>query len=297
MRELRLSAETVLDARTTEIMGVVNVTPDSFSDGGTLDLSTPEARTASAVQRALQLVDDGASIIDIGGESTRPGATRVPQPEELARVLPVVEALAGAGILLSIDTMYAATASACLDVGDVLINDVSGGLADPEMLPLVAERGATFILSHWRGHSIHMNDLANYADPAAEVRDELAAMRDRALAAGIEPERIILDPGLGFAKTGDDDWAILRGLGGIQGLGHRVLVGPSRKRFVGALLPEDAPMTARDLPTAVLAAMLAERGVWGVRVHNAAATRVALDAVVAWQQGSRSVRGVRGVRA
>lgn len=286
MTELRLSAEVTIDPSTTEIMGVLNVTPDSFSDGGTLDFESADARTASALDRAYRLVAQGATIIDVGGESTRPGAERVEQPEEQARVLPVVQQLVADGIPVSVDTMYADTAAACLDAGDVIINDVSGGLADERMLGLVAQRGARFILSHWRGHSVVMNDLANYDDTATEVLEELAQMRDRAIAAGIAPERIILDPGLGFAKDRDDNWAILEHLHELQRMGHPVLIGVSRKRFIGDLLPEDAPMAARDLPTAVVSALCAERGVWGVRVHNVAATRVAIDTVAAWQNGA-----------
>ncbi|WP_125107632.1 MULTISPECIES: dihydropteroate synthase [Gulosibacter] len=286
MSELRLSAEVTIDPSTTEIMGVLNVTPDSFSDGGTLDFESADARTASALERAYRLVAQGATIIDVGGESTRPGAERVPQDEELARVLPVVQQLVADGIPVSVDTMYADTAAACLDAGDVIINDVSGGRADERMLEVVAERGARFVLSHWRGHSVVMNDLADYDDTATEVLAELQQMRDRAVAAGIAPERIILDPGLGFAKDHDDNWAVLNHLHELQRLGHPVLVGVSRKRFIGQLLPAEAPVAARDLPTAVVSALCAERGVWGVRVHNVAATRVAIDTVSAWQNGA-----------
>ncbi|MFD2757260.1 dihydropteroate synthase [Gulosibacter faecalis] len=295
MTELALTAEVTIDPSTAEIMGVLNVTPDSFSDGGTLDSDTPEARTASALERAYRLVAQGATIIDVGGESTRPGAERVPQEEEQARVLPVVRQLVRDGIAVSVDTMYADTAAACLDLGDVIINDVSGGMADDRMLALVAERGARYILSHWRGHSVVMNDLAEYDDAAAEIIGELTEMRDRAVAAGIARDRIILDPGLGFAKDRDDNWAVLNQLPKLQGLGHPVLIGVSRKRFVGDLLPAEAPVTARDLPTAVLSALCVERGVWGVRVHNVAATKVAIDTVAAWQNGA-DLRGEADAR-
>jgi dihydropteroate synthase len=282
MTELALTAEVTIDPSTAEIMGVLNVTPDSFSDGGTLDSDTPEARTASALERAYRLVAQGATIIDVGGESTRPGAERVPQEEEQARVLPVVRQLVRDGIAVSVDTMYADTAAACLDLDD-------------RMLALVAERGARYILSHWRGHSVVMNDLAEYDDAAAEIIGELTEMRDRAVAAGIARDRIILDPGLGFAKDRDDNWAVLNQLPKLQGLGHPVLIGVSRKRFVGDLLPAEAPVTARDLPTAVLSALCVERGVWGVRVHNVAATKVAIDTVAAWQNGA-DLRGEADAR-
>ncbi|WP_225735934.1 dihydropteroate synthase [Gulosibacter chungangensis] len=269
----------------TEIMAVLNVTPDSFSDGGSVEAASADARTARAVEKALRMVDQGATIIDVGGESTRPGAQRVPQVEESARVVPVVQELVRAGITVSVDTMYAATAAACLEAGDVFINDVSGGLADDAMLQTVAEREGRFILSHWRGHSVVMNDLAVYEDAADEIKTELLQMRDRAVDAGVKSERIVLDPGLGFAKDRDDNWAVLQKLDEFLALGHPLLIGVSRKRFMGALLEPDAHVHERDLPTAIVSALCAERGVWGVRVHNVEATKVALDVVSAWQQG------------
>lgn len=275
-----------------ELMGVLNITPDSFSDGGRFEADDDAARAAAALAAAERMLAEGATIIDVGGESTRPGAERIPQAEELARVLPVVAALTAAGITVSVDTMNAATAAACLDAaaagtGEVIVNDVSGGRADAGMLGLVAERGARFVLSHWRGHSVVMNELAVYDDPASEVLGELVEMRDRALAAGIAPERIILDPGFGFAKDRDDNWAILNRLDDFLALGHPLLVGVSRKRFMGALLDPDAPVADRDLPTAIVSALCAERGVWGVRVHDVAASRTALDVVAAWQAGAQ----------
>ena len=279
-------------AERPELMAVLNVTPDSFSDGGRHEAPTAAERTASALATARGLLDDGATIIDVGGESTRPGASRVPQAEEAARVVPVVAALVAEGVVVSVDTMNAATAAACLDAaagapGEVIVNDVSGGLADDAMLGLVADRGARFILSHWRGHSVVMNELAVYDDTASEVLAELVSMRDRAVDAGVARERIILDPGLGFAKDRDDNWAILRRLDDLLALGHPLLIGVSRKRFMGALLAPDAPVADRDLPTAIVSALCAERGAWGVRVHDAASTRVAFDVVAAWRAGAQ----------
>ena len=269
-----------------ELMAVLNVTPDSFSDGGRFE-GAPSDRTSQAVAAARRAIEEGATIIDVGGESTRPGAERVPQPEERARVVPVVKALVEQNIRVSVDTMYAATAAECLELGDVIINDVSGGLADPDMLATVAAYGAEFILSHWRGHSLTMNDFAVYDDPARDMLTEIRQMRDRAVAHGIAPERIILDPGLGFAKDRDDNWAILNQLEQLADEPHRILIGVSRKRFMGALLPDDAPMNDRDLPSAIVAALAAERGVWGVRAHNVAATRTAFDVVDAWRHGAQ----------
>lgn len=272
-----------------ELMAVLNVTPDSFSDGGRFERSSAAERTAAAVVAARAAMAAGATIIDVGGESTRPGAERVPQPQERERVVPVVAALLDEGIPVSVDTMYAATAADCLELGPVLVNDVSGGLADPAMLGVVADADAEFVLSHWRGHSVIMNDLAVYDDAAADMLRELRGLRDRAVEAGIAPERIVLDPGLGFAKRADDNWAILSALGDLVAEPHRILIGASRKRFVGALLDEAAPVADRDLPTAILTALCAERGVWGVRVHDVAASRIALDVVASWRAGRETL--------
>ncbi|MCP2371014.1 dihydropteroate synthase [Agromyces terreus] len=269
------------DGRSTLVMGVINVTPDSFSDGGEwFDVDR-------AVAHGLDLVADGADILDVGGESTRPGAARVEPAEELRRVVPVVRELAARGIRVSVDTMRAATARAAVEAGAEIVNDVSAGLADEAMVPTVADTGAAYVAMHWRGHSDRMDSLTEYADVAVDVRDELARRVEALTAAGVASERIILDPGLGFSKTGEQNWEVLRRLDVLTGLGFPVLVGASRKRFIGSLLPDDATMAERDLPTAVVSALSAQAGAWGVRVHDVQATRRALDVVGAWQSGSR----------
>lgn len=264
----------------TLIMGVLNVTPDSFSDGGKWD--TVDAAVAHAVEMTAQ----GAELIDVGGESTRPGAPRIPVEEELGRVLPVVRELAARGIRMSIDTMNSATARTVVAAGADWINDVSGGQADPEMLGVAAELDCGFLLSHWRGHSANMNAFASYTDAALDVRDELKTQLDKALDAGIHGSRLVIDPGLGFAKNAEHNWRILARLDVLEELGFPVLIGASRKRFLGALLPDAAPPSDRDLPTAVISALAARAGVWGVRVHDVASTRLALDVVERWQAGA-----------
>jgi dihydropteroate synthase len=259
----------------TLVMGVVNVTPDSFSDGG--EFLEPDA----AIRHGLDLLAEGADIIDVGGESTRPGAGRPPTDVELVRVLPVVRALAEAGAVVSIDTMRPAVAEAAIGAGARLVNDVSGGRAEPALLRLVAETGLPYVCMHWRGHAADMQSRAVYDDVVAEVTSELRGQLDACLAAGIAPERLIADPGLGFAKTGEHNWQLLRRLGELDVLGVPLLVGASRKRFLGTLLaaPDGTPRAARDrdAASAALSALLAERGVWGVRVH---AVRATLDAVL-----------------
>jgi dihydropteroate synthase len=265
----------------TVIMGAVNVTPDSFSDGGRY------ASTDAAIAHGLQLRADGADILDIGGESTRPGAERVDPAVEQQRVLPVIRELAAAGAVISVDTMHASTARAAVDAGARIINDVAGGLADPDMLRVAADSGADLVISHWRGHSDDMYAHAQYGDVSREIVTELVDRMEAAAAAGIAPSRVILDPGIGFAKHGDQNWQALRGLSALVGVGPRVLVGTSRKRFLADLLEEgDAgPATEqrRDLATAVASVLAAQAGVWGVRVHDVAATRDALRVARAWK--------------
>lgn len=256
------------------VLGVVNVTPDSFSDGG--EFFDPDR----AVRHGLDLIAAGVDLVDVGGESTRPGAVRVGEREELRRIIPVVTELSRAGALVSVDTMRAAVAERAVAAGAAVVNDVSGGVADPGMLPFVAEAEIPYILMHWRGHSADMNLLAVYRDVVAEVRAELSARLDAAVRAGVDPERIVLDPGLGFAKDAEHDWALLSGLRELHSLGRPLLIGPSRKRFLGRLLagPEGEPRPAgdRDVATIALAALVAADGAWAVRVHAAAE---AMDAV------------------
>ena len=261
-------------------MGVVNVTPDSFSDGGAW--FTPEA----AVAHGRELVTQGADLLDVGGESTRPGAERPSTAEELRRVIPVIEAL-GALVPVSVDTMRAEVAAAALDAGASLVNDVSGGLADPEMPALVAERGVPFVAMHWRGHSRTMQQRATYDDVVTDVRNELKSRLAEMYVWGIDPAKVILDPGIGFAKTAEHNWALLGRLDALQSLGHPVLVGTSRKRFLARFAPDDAPTTERDFPTAVTSALAAQAGAWGVRVHDVPSTRTALDVWRAWSGGGK----------
>ena len=274
----------------TLIMGIVNVTPDSFSDGGRyLD-------AADAVAHGLRLRADGADLLDVGGESTRPGAERVDPRVERERVLPVVRALADAGVAVSIDTMNASTAVAAVEAGARIVNDVSGGLADPEMLAAVAATDADIALSHWRGHSTDMYARAQYGDVVDEVVTELRARVEAAAAAGIAPSRVILDPGIGFGKKGAQNWAMLRGLDRLVGVGPRVLLGTSRKKFLAEALaddPADAAEARRDLATAVTSALAAQAGAWAVRVHDVAGTRDALTVARAWEEGSRWTSSTR----
>lgn len=263
------------------LMGVVNVTPDSFSDGG--EWFEP----AAAVAHGREVRAQGADVVDVGGESTRPGAQRPSVEEELRRVLPVIRALAEDGVVVSVDTMRAAVAEQALAAGAAIVNDVSGGLADPQMAPLVAEVGVPFIAMHWRGHSADMQSRASYADVVADVCAELGARRDALLDAGIRPEHLVLDPGLGFAKNPAHNWTLLAHLDALLALGHPVMVGASRKTFLGRIgVPADAPArppAERDAATAATSVLAAQAGVWGVRVHDVPSTRDALAVVGAVQ--------------
>ncbi len=264
------------------VMGVVNVTPDSFSDGGRF------ADTDSAVAHGRRLRADGADVLDVGGESTRPGATRPLVAEELDRVVPVIEALAGDGAFVSVDTMRADVARAALAAGAAMVNDVSGGLADPEMLPLVATTGAAYVAMHWRAHSDRMQRLATYDEPggvvAAVVR-ELGERLAAARAAGVPDDRLVLDPGLGFAKEAHHNWELLARLDAVAGLGPPLLVGASRKTFLGRLLAgpdgQPRPVGEREVAGHALTLVLAQRGVWGVRVHDVRGTR---DVLRVWER-------------
>jgi dihydropteroate synthase len=265
-------------------MGVVNVTDDSFSDGG-LYLDPDRA-----VEHGLALAADGAAIIDVGGESTRPGAVRVDPRVETARVVPIVKALASQGITVSIDTMHAGVARAALESGAKIVNDVSGGHADPGMGPLLAEAGVPWVLMHWRSVSADRpHEVPRYRDLVAEVRADLLASVDDAVAAGVDPAKLIIDPGLGFAKTGQHNWALLHALPELVASGVPVLVGASRKRFLGTLLagPDGAvrPPDGRETATAVVSALAALHGAWGVRVHDVRASVDALKVVAAWTRG------------
>lgn len=268
-----------------QVMGVVNVTDDSFSDGG-LFLDRDRA-----VAHGVELVAQGAAIIDVGGESTRPGATRVDPEVEISRILPVVKELAQQGITVSIDTMHAAVAHVALDNGAKIVNDVSGGRADPDMVRVVADAGVPWILMHWRsvdGDNPH--EVPAYGDVVAEVRDELLTGVDAAVAAGVHPDKLIIDPGLGFAKTGQHNWALLHALPDFVSTGIPVLVGASRKRFLGTLLAapdgEPRPPAGRETATAVISALAGWHDVWGVRVHDVRASVDALAVVAAWRGGA-----------
>ncbi|WP_323792990.1 dihydropteroate synthase [Nocardioides sp.] len=258
-------------------MGVVNVTPDSFSDGGR------HADTDAALAHGLRLLDEGADILDIGGESTRPGATRPLVSEELERVVPVIAGLAAAGAVVSVDTMRSEVAAAALEAGATVVNDVSGGLADPEILAVVAAADATYVAMHWRAHADRMDRLAVYDGPGGVVGGvcrELAERVEVARAAGISDQRIVLDPGLGFAKRAEHNWDLVAALvpgGALHGLGFPLLVGASRKSFLGALLADEdgtpRPVGEREVAGHALTLVLAERAVWGVRVHDVIGTR------------------------
>ena len=260
----------------TLVMGVLNVTPDSFSDGGRFNDST------IATNHALQMISDGANIIDIGGESTRPGSDRISVQEELDRVIPVISTLAATGVAISIDTMRVEVAKAAVAAGACMVNDVSGGKADPEMLGYIATLNTPYILMHWRGPSNIMNTLTDYDDVVADVTAEISQQVDVAVSAGIARERIAIDPGIGFAKTVDQNWPILKHLDVLEGLGLPILMGASRKKFLGELLAKDGvarELEERESATTAISTLMAARGLWAVRVHDVKSSSDAIAVV------------------
>lgn len=282
------SAELAVSWDRPRVMGIVNVTPDSFSDGGLW------STTDAAINHGRTLLAHGADILDIGGESTRPGATRPLLAEELDRVIPVIRALAHESAVVSVDTMRAEVAEDACEAGAVIINDVSGGLADPDILRVAAAHGATYIAMHWRAHSDVMTSHATYdgsGGVVAAVRDELSQRLDAAIAAGIDPALVVLDPGLGFAKTAAHNWTLLAHLADLS-LGQRLLVGSSRKSFLGSLLADDEgtprPVEDREHANVALTTIVADAGVWGVRVHDVRASRDALRVVTRLNEESQS---------
>jgi dihydropteroate synthase len=264
------------------VMGVVNVTPDSFSDGGAwFDHD-------AAIRHGLDLVAEGADIVDVGGESTRPGAQRVSLPEELRRVIPVIEALAAEGVPVSVDTMRAEVAEAAIEAGARLVNDVSGGLADPAMPRVVAKAAVPYVVMHWRGHSHDMDTRAVYEDVVREVTDELRVRIETVVREGVDPSLLIVDPGLGFAKRPEDNhnWTLLAHLSALRALGHPVLVAASRKRFLGRLLAADGvprPFAESDDATVAITALAAAAGAWCVRVHRVRPNADAVRVAAAWK--------------
>ena len=271
------------------VMGVLNVTPDSFSDGGRW--LAPDR----AVARGHELVAEGADLVDVGGESTRPGATRPSAQEEADRVLPVITALAADGIAVSVDTMRAEVAEQALKSGAVLVNDVSGGRADPEMFATVARAGAPYVLMHWRAHSAVMQERTDYDDVVAEVVAELGEQLEIALEAGIARDRIALDPGIGFSKTADQNWDVLAATERFHALGYPLLVATSRKRFLGALLPDETgeprPPLQRDDATTATTALAAAAGAWCIRAHAVRATADAVRVAARWAGAGRVSSG------
>ncbi|MFP5359437.1 MAG: dihydropteroate synthase [Actinomycetes bacterium] len=269
----------------TLVMGILNVTPDSFSDGGRF------SERDAAIARGLELAAQGAALVDVGGESTRPGAVRVPVAEEIRRVVPVIRALAGEGVATSIDTMNAVTARAAVEAGASVVNDVSGGLADSEMAATVAGLDVDFVAMHWRAHSTEMDGRDTYEDVVAEVGRELDARVAALVAAGVPDHRIVLDPGLGFSKVTDSNWPLLARMDE-WARGRRVLIGASRKRFLGAAIArpgvDAADPSAREHATTAVTALAAAAGAWGVRVHDAAAAVDAVRVVSAWENAARA---------
>ena len=266
------------------VIGVLNVTPDSFSDGGRF------TSLDDSVAHGCRLADDGADLVDVGGESTRPGADRVEAAEEERRVIPVIEALVANGVRVSIDTYRAVVAERALAAGASVVNDVSGGLGDPDMAAVVRAAGCPWILMHWRGHSRRMQDLAHYVDVVDDVRRELAERVEAANQAGISSDRIVIDPGLGFAKTAEHNWALLAHLDVLVGLGLPVLIGASRKSFLGRVLADPAgtprPVDEREAATVALTAYAAAQGAWGVRVHDVRANVDAARTIAAVREAA-----------
>lgn len=279
------------------VMGVVNVTPDSFSDGGSW------FDHGRAIEHGLRLTEEGADLIDVGGESTRPGAQRVSAEEELRRVEPVVRELASHGIPVSVDTMRSRVAERAVAAGAVLVNDVSGGLADPDMARLVASSGVAYVLMHWRGHSHDMQSRAVYTDVVQEVLDELRDRMEAMISAGVTPDQIVLDPGLGFAKRPEraHNWALLHDLERFQELDRPVLVAGSRKRFLSRLLSDtdtgERSFLDCDSATTAVTTLAAHRGAWAVRVHDVRPNADAVRVAAAWSDGGAQLDAGRFVSA
>jgi len=271
-----------IDARLPVVWGVLNVTPDSFSDGGLFESAD------KAIEQGVLLRSQGADVVDIGGESTRPGAERVGIEVELQRVLPVISGLVDRGVMVSVDTIRAEVAREAVGCGASIVNDVSGGRADPDMHSTVAKLGVPYVVMHWRGHSVLMNQQAVYHDSVSEVRGEIDQQVRAAIASGIDPGCIVVDPGIGFAKEPEHNWDLLRSLDVLTEMGFPILVGASRKRFLGALLANAEGLaretTGRDVATAVLSARLADAGIWGLRVHDVRSTVDALKVSLAMRR-------------
>lgn len=269
----------------TVVMGILNCTPDSFSDGG--EYNSME----TAIAHGLRMFYGGADIIDVGGESTRPGAAPVDEAEEQARILPVISTLAKAGALVSVDTRHASTAALAIDAGAGLINDVSGANVHPDMIALIAERQVPYVLMHSRGDSLHMDSLTQYNDVVEDVVAEMSAIRERFYAAGVKPELLIVDPGIGFSKNAEQNWELLANLDRVAEMGNKILVGTSRKRFLGSLLTTAGKAAApkeRDDATSATTALAGAQGVWGVRVHDVGASLDAAKVAARMRAGKAS---------
>jgi dihydropteroate synthase len=254
------------------VVGVLNVTPDSFSDGGLF------SDTNAAVKYAQDLIQNGADLIDVGGESTRPGASRITTLEEQKRVIPVIKELTSLGIITSIDTMNSETALVAVNAGAQMVNDVSGGLADENMHKCVADLNVPYVLMHWRGHSTVMDNLATYSDVVTEVVNEIQIQVDKAIKSGIDRNKIVIDPGLGFAKNPEHNWEILKKFTELHQLNLPIYIGASRKRFLtdfaiprGSLEPKD-----RDIATSIISSYVSLNGAWAVRVHDVLANSAAV---------------------